>query len=120
MSQVKVIDWGLSGLFDQGRMGTVVGSEMYTAPEVLSKKPYGSSCDLWSLGVTTYVMICGKPPFWGSKPNMMKQIMEGNYPTTGDGWEENPIGLDFCVQLMQVDPAKRMTVEGIFKHPWLR
>lgn len=32
--------------------------------QVLDKR-YGMSCDLWSVGVITFTLLCGFPPFWG-------------------------------------------------------
>lgn len=61
----QIIDFGLSRFEDmQSAMTTRVGTPYYIAPEVLSRK-YDKACDLWSIGVITYILLAGYPPFYG-------------------------------------------------------
>lgn len=65
--RVTIIDFGTSGVFDPNKkMSQKYGTPYYIAPEVL-KKSYNQKCDLWSCGVILYILLCGYPPFNGSK-----------------------------------------------------
>ncbi|XP_015885297.1 serine/threonine-protein kinase SAPK2 isoform X2 [Ziziphus jujuba] len=63
--RVKICDFGYSKssvLHSQPK--STVGTPAYIAPEVLSKKEYdGKIADVWSCGVTLYVMLVGAYPF---------------------------------------------------------
>lgn len=64
---VKLIDFGLSKFHQENdgtHMNTKLGTPYYVSPEVLEGK-YDKRCDLWSLGVMTYMLLVGYPPFNG-------------------------------------------------------
>ena len=77
---VKVIDFGASQFFNPSQKLTErFGTIYYISPEVL-KGNYSSKCDLWSLGVILYILLCGEPPFNGeSDEKIMAKIMKGRF-----------------------------------------
>lgn len=51
---------------------------LFTAPEVLAQKPYGKAVDVWSIGVISYILLCGYPPFYDENDaNLFAQILKG-------------------------------------------
>lgn len=74
---VKLIDFGVSYLMDLNNLGrekTLTGSLCYISPEQtgLLRKPIDNRSDLYSLGISFYEFLCGKPPF--TNPDMGKLI----------------------------------------------
>lgn len=63
---VKIADFGFACEFVQGSMmDTLCGSPMYMAPEILLQKPYDNKVDVWSIGILSYELLTGRPPFTG-------------------------------------------------------
>lgn len=123
-NQIKVIDWGLGFYFGQARMSSAVGSLTYAAPEVLDSKRgtvYDSSCDVWSLGVLAYVMLCGKAPFWGSMTEQLKRMRMEKFPMSDKTWQATSReAKDFIRGLLRANPANRTRIDDVLAHPWLR
>lgn len=69
MKRIKVIDFGLSYIYNSGEnIKTACGSPSYAAPEILIGKSYsGLKADIWSLGVVLFAMLCGHLPFEDSR-----------------------------------------------------
>ena len=71
--QIKIIDFGTSLVYDPSKqLDEKLGTPYYIAPEVLNKS-YNSKCDIWSVGVITYILLSGQPPFNGEND---KDIMK--------------------------------------------
>jgi len=62
---IKVIDFGIASFSkNKNKLMDVCGTPTYMAPEVI-KGCYDDKCDIWSLGVMLYIMLCGNMPFSG-------------------------------------------------------
>ena len=71
---VKVTDFGFSCFYNpQEGLNDVLGSPLYMAPEIVQEENYTEKVDVWSLGVITYILLSGRPPFFGKKK---EQIFE--------------------------------------------
>ena len=63
-AEIKIIDFGLAKYLSEGfNLTSKVGTPYYVAPEVLEGS-YDHRCDNWSVGVITYTLLCGYPPFF--------------------------------------------------------
>lgn len=66
--QVKVADFGLAHAVNQATgttTGSVMGTVTYLAPELISETTSDARCDVYSVGIMTYELISGLPPFQG-------------------------------------------------------
>lgn len=102
-------------------LSAACGVPNYVAPEVLSGKPYSLACDMWSVGVVTFILLCGYPPFYHEDDGaeLFKIIKRGKYSFNHQDWSKvSSEAKRFISSLLVLDPAKRATVEEALQHPW--
>ncbi|ESN98924.1 hypothetical protein HELRODRAFT_66765 [Helobdella robusta] len=76
---LKIADFGFARFLQDGNMaGTLCGSPMYMAPEVIMSLQYDAKADLWSVGTIVYQCLTGKAPFQAQTPQQLKQFYERN------------------------------------------
>ncbi|KAJ9509440.1 hypothetical protein QJQ45_001866 [Haematococcus lacustris] len=123
--QVKICDFGYSKSDQDSNPKSTVGTPAYIAPEVLRHLEYdGQAADVWSCGVTLYVMLVGAYPFEDpAEPNNFRSIMQritaAQY-VFPPGLRLSVECLDLVARMLRPDPSHRITVEGIRAHPWFR
>merc|ERR1712227_1017893 len=87
---LKLGDFGLSCEVHED-LYVVCGTPTYVAPEVLAETGYGVKVDIWAMGVITYILLCGFPPFASLKHNqeeLFDKILEGRYEFRSPYWNE--------------------------------
>lgn len=119
-NHLKLIDFGFSKMWDPNiKMHASCGTLSYIAPEVL-RKCYTSQCDLWSLGVITFILLSGYMPFSGEKALQTRNISEGHYFMKPERWKGiSEDAKDITRSLLQVSPEARLTAQGALDHPWM-
>lgn len=139
-----ISDFGLSVFIGDGQLTLACGTPSYVSREVLAQEPYGKPVDVWSIGVITYILLCGYPPFYDEKDELLfAQILKGNrlsfffvminrwikifsFVFAGEFEFESPYWDDisdsakhFIRNLICVDVNKRYTCKEAIKHAWI-
>jgi len=121
-SDIRLIDFGLARKYSKGDapMANPVGTAYYMSPELIKGK-YDRSCDIWSVGVVAYILICGYPPFNGnSDPVIFDTIRKGRLQFPEKAWSGvSDEGKDFIKSLLRKDPRKRFSATEALAHPWI-
>lgn len=129
-AEIKIIDFGLSNMLRTEEtsikrksaeltLHTKVGTPNYVAPEIL-KGEYTIACDIWSLGIITYLLLCGNPPFFSeTEEGLYKKIEKGLLVFKEKEWEKISVkAKDLILKCLKANPKKRITAEQAIKHPW--
>ena len=78
-NELKLTDFGFAKALTSGRQmtHTVIGSPLYMSPQLLTKQPYSSKCDVWSVGIIFYEMVVGMHPWKAnSMMDLRKAVLE--------------------------------------------
>ncbi|KAL3338389.1 hypothetical protein AABB24_030508 [Solanum stoloniferum] len=122
--RLKICDFGYSkSSVLHSRPKSTVGTPAYIAPEVLSRREYdGKSADVWSCGVTLYVMLVGGYPFEDvdDPKNFRKTISRimGVQYKIPDYVHISHDCKHLLSRIFVASPARRITLKEIKNHPW--
>ena len=121
-SPIKLTDFGLSRKIVPGsRLNSLLGTPFYVAPEVLEKKGYNEKCDLWSIGVTMYLLLSKQFPFKGqTTAELFLKIKQAEFSL---GEHENlrklsSEGKQVIRGLLEKNPSKRLTASEALRCNW--
>ncbi|OXB54538.1 hypothetical protein ASZ78_002609 [Callipepla squamata] len=120
---LKIADFGLSKIVEEGvAMKTSCGTLGYCAPEILRGCAYGPEVDMWSVGVITYILLCGFEPFEDERGEryMYERTLKCEYEFLSPWWDEVSLNAkDLVKNLIVLDPKERLTAVQALRHPWV-
>ena len=121
---VKLVDFGFATNNINGKLNTFFGTLNYAAPELHLHQPYyGVSSDIFSLGVTIYVIITGSLPFKYSviTDPSYRYIFKNDFVSF---WNKKKFKLSESFEelfdtIIAVDYTQRPSIAEIRKSKWM-
>jgi len=145
-TRLTLIDFGYAALLSVGdgasggeqQLSGVAGSPEYAAPEVLSwleveadetgiavGEPYDAGCDVWSVGVTTHVLLSAELPFElpedCTEESLVAAARSAKLTFRRPEWAGDAMAdaRDFVTQCMSVAREERPSARALLDHPWV-
>ena len=121
--QAKIADFGLACFMGPNERCTEsVGTLRFAAPEVLSRLPYREAADLWSVGVTLYIMLHGTMPFAGkSDEETALSVLRRKLNFRGKSWTGvSSDAVAVLSALLVRHPRGRASGKEVLASDWLR
>jgi Ca2+-binding EF-hand superfamily protein len=122
MNSLRLIDFGFATLFNQNeKMHRAHGTPYYIAPEVI-RESYDAKCDIWSIGVVTYMLLSGAPPFVApTDRELLRQVLHAPLLFPSPRWDGiHEDSMAFCEYLLNRNAEDRPSASEALSHPWLR
>jgi calcium/calmodulin-dependent protein kinase I len=121
-SFIKLADFGFaSRVYKPKSLTKQCGTPFFVAPEILARKPYDMSADIWSAGCIVFLLLSGNLPFKGrTQKELFKNIMKGDFefhPTEWEGISDD--AKNFVTRMLVRNQDDRTTARKALLHPWL-
>ncbi|KAH7877762.1 kinase-like domain-containing protein, partial [Lentinula edodes] len=122
-SNIVIADFGIAKHLDtpEEQLHSLAGSIGYVAPEVLLNEGHGKQVDLWSIGIITYVLLCGYSPFRSDEVKVLiRETTEARIEFHDKYWKNvSSEAKIFIKRLLNPDPTRRPTAAEALKDTWL-
>lgn len=117
----KICDFGYARVISNGHFSKgLIGTVAYLAPEVLQKKCYNRSVDMWAIGVILYVTLSGTFPF-NEGDDISDQLNNRHFMFPADPWREiSPLSVNLILSLLRIEMNKRLSIEQCIAHAWFK
>uniref|UniRef100_A0A9J2PLK5 non-specific serine/threonine protein kinase n=1 Tax=Ascaris lumbricoides TaxID=6252 RepID=A0A9J2PLK5_ASCLU len=125
---LKLADFGFAKHSAQGEerpLQTACYTPYYVAPEILRRDRYDKSCDMWSLGVVMYILLCGLAPFYSRGDSdfsvgMRRRIKKGSYSFPSPEWDQiSEEAKSLVRRLLVTNPDQRLTADEMMEDIWI-
>lgn len=110
---VSLTDFGMAKIVRDGEIAkTFCGTPEYLAPEVLEGEGYDKTADWWSLGILTFEMMNGLPPFYNKSQSLMFKLIKEGEVKFSEKVKLTPEAQDFILKVLCKNPKQRLGAQG--------
>lgn len=107
-----------AGIRKRGMIKSTKGTYQFLPPESLSGDAYCAfKADIWAIGVTMYALLFGALPYYSTDVSELFEKIE-NDPLEFPATCTDPDAKDLLQAILEKNPDKRITLEGILQHRW--
>ncbi|KAH7489049.1 Aurora kinase A-A [Phytophthora ramorum] len=110
-------------LVREKQSNTMCGTLDYLPPEIVEKKLYDKSVDVWTLGILMFEFLTGDPPFETKNIEEVLNINETYRRITHVDLKfpsyVSAEAQDLLVKILRYDPQQRIPLERVLEHPWV-
>ncbi|CAG01499.1 unnamed protein product, partial [Tetraodon nigroviridis] len=121
--RIKLSDFGFCAQVSKEvpKRKSLVGTPYWMAPEVISRLPYGTEVDIWSLGIMVIEMVDGEPPYFNEPPlQAMRRIRDNLPPRLKESHKVSSVLRSFLDRMLVREPSQRATAQDLLQHPFLK
>jgi aurora kinase len=124
-SNIKLSDFGWSVHDPNNRRETACGTPEYFPPEIVERRPYDTTVDLWCLGIFCYELLVGSTPFAAKHTEktpkeqtdeITANILRMEYAFPPSVPED---ARDMISGLLQRSGRRRLSLQQVLRHPFL-
>ncbi|KAK5903808.1 hypothetical protein CgunFtcFv8_007557 [Champsocephalus gunnari] len=121
--RIKLSDFGFCAQVSKEvpKRKSLVGTPYWMAPEVISRLPYGTEVDIWSLGIMVIEMVDGEPPYFNEPPlQAMRRIRDNLPPRLKESHKVSSVLRSFLDLMLVREPSQRATAQELLQHTFLK
>jgi len=120
---IKLADFGYCAQLTESvqQRSSVVGTPYWMAPELIKGMKYGTSVDIWSMGIAAIEMAEGDPPYLDFPPlRALFLIATHGAPSLKDPDNWSNTFKNFLGKCLELEPSERATAKQLLEHPFLK
>mmetsp|Transcript_33392 Transcript_33392/g.42038 ORF Transcript_33392/g.42038 Transcript_33392/m.42038 type:complete len:386 (+) Transcript_33392:69-1226(+) len=122
-ANIKIADFGFARHISKVQeLEEACGTPGYVAPEILRGLKYSGKADVWSIGVITYILLGGYPPFYDEdQDQLFRKIRRGQFEFHSPYWDHvSEEAKAIISEMLVVNHKARKSCQDLLEHDWIK